>query len=112
MELAEGADRSDLLGPANISELCVILHVSESVYGISFERGSLIAMSGAISQMPEAWHPTRDAVTNASFVFYEIAAGFEGGSLLTPSTPGCMLPVIAYSGLRREDKRFRKRPIR
>jgi O-antigen ligase len=44
-----------------------------------------------------------------SILFYALVANIEGGLLMTPSNLACMLPFIAYVGLRREAQRIRER---
>jgi O-antigen ligase len=44
-----------------------------------------------------------------SMLFYVVATNIEGGNLLTPSYLSCLLPFVAYVGLRREAKRLRAR---
>lgn len=67
MELVERADRPNLLGLTSIWILSAILLVFASVYGFSFERGSLNTMSAVDSQALQAGDPTRDAVVNTQF---------------------------------------------
>jgi len=64
MELVERADRPSLFSLTNIWILCAILLVFASVYGFSFERGSLNSMAAVDSQAIEAADPTRNAVVN------------------------------------------------
>lgn len=44
-----------------------------------------------------------------SILFYVVATNIEGGLLLAPSNLACILPFVAYVGLRREAQRMRER---
>ena len=44
-----------------------------------------------------------------SILFYVVATNIEGGLLLAPSNLACILPFVAYVGLRREAQRIRER---
>jgi len=64
MELSKTGDRTNLFSLTSIWILCAILLVFASVYGFSFERGSLNSLNGVDSQALEAGDPTRNAVVN------------------------------------------------
>jgi len=44
-----------------------------------------------------------------SILFYVVATNIEGGLLLTPSNLACILPFVAFVGLRREAQKMRER---
>jgi O-antigen ligase len=44
-----------------------------------------------------------------SILFYVVVTNIEGGLLLTPSNLACILPFVAFVGLRREAQRMRER---
>lgn len=43
-----------------------------------------------------------------SILFYVVSTNFEGNLLLTPSSLACILPFVAFVGLRREAQRIRE----
>jgi O-antigen ligase len=71
MELVLRADRSNLLSLTNTWILCAILLVFASIYGFSFERGSLNSFAGVDAQVLSAADPGRSAVlqTQAALVY-------------------------------------------
>jgi len=82
MILVERPDRLNLLSLTNIWILCAILLVFASVYGFSFERGSLNSMNAVDSQAIEGADPTYSAV-----VYTQSALAY----LLSVA---CILPLI------------------
>jgi hypothetical protein len=44
-----------------------------------------------------------------SILFYVVATNIEGGALVMPSNLMCILPFVAFVGLRREVKLLRER---
>jgi O-antigen ligase len=61
MELTERMDRTNFLSLTNTWILCVIFLVFASVYGFSFERGSLNSFTGVDMQIAEARDTQRDS---------------------------------------------------
>ena len=51
------------------------------------------------------------ALWYVSILFYVVATNFEGGLLLAPSSLTCILPFVAFVGLRREAMRLRERQL-
>jgi O-antigen ligase len=51
--------------------------------------------------------PSAAALWYISILFYVVVTNIEGGLLLTPSDLACMLPFVAFVGLRREAQRLR-----
>jgi O-antigen ligase len=49
------------------------------------------------------------ALWYVSILFYVVATNIEGGLLLAPSSLSCILPFVAFVGLRREAQRMRER---
>lgn len=49
------------------------------------------------------------ALWYVSILFYVVATNIEGGLLLAPSSLACILPFVAFVGLRREAQRMRER---
>jgi O-antigen ligase len=52
--------------------------------------------------------PSAAALWYISILFYVVVTNIEGGLLLTPSDLACMLPFVAFVGLRREAQRLRE----
>jgi exopolysaccharide production protein ExoQ len=71
MEIVEKIDRSNLLSLTNTWILCAILLVFASLYGFSFERGSLNSFTGVDTQAIEAGDAGRDTLikTQATIVY-------------------------------------------
>lgn len=51
------------------------------------------------------------ALWYVSILFYVVATNIEGGLLLAPSNLACILPFVAFVGLRREARRMRETRI-
>jgi len=82
MELAEKMDRSNFLSLTNTWVLCAIFLVFASVYGFSFERGSLNSFSGVDSQALEATDQARNAAVNTQ------------AAMVYLLSVACMLPFL------------------
>lgn len=72
------------------------------LYGLVFFR----AVKDAVYCFWQGASPA--ALWYICILFYVAAANVEGGLLLTPSNLACILPFVAYVGLRREAQRVRE----